>query len=189
MKRQRKEAVIEAILFTMGEAVEAARLAEVIEESVNDTKKILYEMIERMEKENRGITIIELEDAFQMCTKTNMYEDLIKIAKAPKKYVLTESVLETLSIVAYKQPVTRTEIEKVRGVNCDHAINRLIEFGLVTEIGRLDAPGRPLLFGTTEEFLRRFGLRSLEALPKMNPMQVEEFKQQALQEAEVQLGV
>ena len=97
--------------------------------------------------------------------------------------------METLSIIAYKQPVTRADIEKVRGVNCDHAINRLIEFNLVTELGRLDAPGRPLLFGTTEEFLRRFGINSLESLPEMNPMQVEEFKQQALQEVELQLGV
>lgn len=189
MERARKEAVIEAVLFTMGESVELSKLAEVIEESKSETKEIIYEMMERLQEENRGIMIIELEDSFQMCTKTEMYEDLIKIAKTPKKYVLTDSVLETLSIIAYKQPVTRMEIEKVRGVNCDHAINRLIEFGLVTEIGRLDAPGRPLLFGTTEEFLRRFGIQSLDALPEMNPMQLEEFKQQALQEAQIQLGV
>ena len=124
-----------------------------------------------------------------MCTKNEMYEYLVKIAKSPRKYVLTDSVLETLSIIAYKQPVTRAEVEKVRGVNSDHAINRLIEFELVTELGRMDAPGRPLLFGTTEEFLRRFGVPSLEELPSVNPMQVEEFKQQALQEVELQLGV
>ena len=146
-------------------------------------------MMDRYKEEDRGVQIIELEKSFQMCTKKEMYEYLIKIAKSPRKHVLTDSVLETLSIIAYKQPVTRADIEKVRGVNCDHAINRLIEFNLVTELGRLDAPGRPLLFGTTEEFLRRFGINSLESLPEMNPMQVEEFKQQALQEVELQLGV
>ena len=189
MEREQQEAVIEAVLFTMGESVEISKLAELIEESKATTKKIVYEMKEKLQQANRGIDIVELEDSFQMCTKTEMYEYLIKIAKSPRKYVLTDSVLETLSIIAYKQPVTRADVEKVRGVNCDHAINRLIEFNLVTELGRLDAPGRPLLFGTTEEFLRRFGIHSLEALPEMNPMQVEEFKQQALQEVELQLGV
>ena len=189
MERERQEAVIEAVLFTMGESVEISKLAELIEETKANTKKIVYEMKEKLQQSNRGIDIVELEDAFQMCTKTDMYDYLIKIAKSPRKYVLTDSVLETLSIIAYKQPVTRADVEKVRGVNCDHAINRLIEFNLVTELGRLDAPGRPLLFGTTEEFLRRFGINSLEALPEMNPMQVEEFKQQALQEVELQLGV
>ena len=89
-----------------------------------------------------------------------MYEYLLKVAKTPKKYVLTETLLETLSIIAYKQPVTKLDIERIRGVNCDHAVNRLIEFDLVTELGRMDAPGRPLLFGTTEQFLRSFGVKS-----------------------------
>ena len=189
MDRKRQEAVIEAVLFTMGESVEVSKLAELIEENEETTKEIVYDMKKKLQKSNRGIDIVELEDSFQMCTKTDMYEYLIKIAKSPKKYVLTDSVLETLSIIAYKQPVTRADIERVRGVSCDHAINRLIEYNLVTELGRLDAPGRPLLFGTTEEFLRRFGINSLESLPEMNPMQVEEFKQQAQQEIELQLGV
>ena len=189
MDRERQEAVIEAVLFTMGESVEISKLAELIEESKSKTKKIVYEMKEKLQQAGRGVDIVELGDSFQMCTKTEMYEYLIKIAKSPRKHVLTDSVLETLSIIAYKQPVTRADIEKVRGVNCDHAINRLIEYNLVAELGRLDAPGRPLLFGTTEEFLRRFGINSLDALPEMNPMQIEEFKQQALQEVELQLGV
>ena len=97
----------------------------------------------------------------KFCTKGEYYEYLIKIARAPKKHVLTDTLLETLSIVAYKQPVTRTEIERVRGVSCDHAVNKLLEYGLITELGRMDAPGRPLLFGTTEQFLRSFGVKSL----------------------------
>ncbi|MCI5584135.1 MAG: SMC-Scp complex subunit ScpB [Lachnospiraceae bacterium] len=189
MEREKQEAILEAVLFTMGESVELSKLAEVIEEDKKTTRKILYEMKEKMARSGRGIDIVELGEAFQMCTKTDMYEYLIKIAKSPRKYVLTDACLETLSIIAYKQPITRSEVEKVRGVSCDHAINRLIEFELVTELGRMDAPGRPLLFGTTEEFLRRFGISSLEALPEMNPMQVEEFKEQAIQEVTLQLGI
>lgn len=97
------------------------------------------------------------------------YENLIKVASAPKKQVLTDVVLETLSIIAYKQPVTKLEIEKIRGVKSDHAVNRLIEYNLVYEVGRLDAPGRPALFATTEEFLRRFGVGSTKDLPVINP--------------------
>ena len=189
MERERAQAVIEAVLFAMGDSVSIADLAIAVDESEKFVKEILEEMKVFYAESNRGIQIVELEDAVQLRTKDEFYEELIKVAAAPKKQTLTDALLETLSIIAYKQPVTRSDVEKIRGVNCDHAINRLIEFNLVTELGRLDAPGRPLLFGTTEEFLRRFGIHSLEALPEMNPMQVEEFKQQALQEVELQLGV
>lgn len=189
MEKEKQEAVIEAVLFTMGESVDLKRLAELVEDTPVNTKKLIYEMKDKMDKENRGISIIELEDAFQMCTKVEMYEYLIKIAKTSRKYVLSETVLETLSIIAYKQPVTRLDIEKIRGVNCDHAVNRLVEFNLVKELGRLDAPGRPLLFGTTEQFLRSFGVKSLEELPELNPVQIEEFKEQAEQEIKLQLNI
>ena len=98
-------------------------------------------------------------------------------------------VLETLSIIAYKQPITKAEIEKIRGVSCDHAVSKLVEYNLVNEVGRLDAPGRPMLFGTTEEFLRSFGVHSIDELPVLNEDQVEEFKHQAEQEAEMKLEV
>lgn len=189
MERQRAEAVLEAILFTMGDSVEVTRLAEVIEEEVKETKIILMDMKEKYEEENKGITLIELEDSVQLCTKPEMYDYLIRIAKTPRKYTLTDTLLETLSIVAYKQPITRLEIERIRGVSCDHAVNRLVEFKLITEVGRLDAPGRPLLFGTTEEFLRSFGVKSLEELPELNVVQMEEFKQQAEAEVQMQLDI
>lgn len=185
MERAKAEAVIEAVLFTMGESVEISRLAELIEEDVRTTKKIIREMSEKYEACERGIKLMQFEDAVQLCTKAEMYEYLIKIAKTPKKLTLTDTILETLSIIAYKQPVTRIEIERVRGVSCEYAINKLLEYDLITELGRLDAPGRPLLFGTTEQFLRCFGVESLEDLPEMNPVQLEEFKAQA--EAEIQL--
>ena len=189
VEKQKAEAVIEAVLFTMGDSVEVARLAEAVGENVGETKKILENMKQKYEEQGRGITMIELEDSVQLCTKPEMYEYLIKVAKTPKKFVLTDTLLETLSIIAYKQPVTKLEIEKIRGASCEHAVNRLLEFSLITEVGRLDAPGRPLLFGTTEEFLRSFGVKSIEELPKLNAVQVEEFKQQAEAEVELKLDI
>ena len=189
MDRARTEAVIEAVLFTMGESVEVSKLADVIEEDVKTTNEILDQMAVRYNEEDRGIVLTRLDDSVQLCTKSDMYEYLIKIAKAPRKMVLTDTVLETLSIVAYKQPVTRVEIERIRGVSCDHAINKLLEYDLITELGRLDAPGRPLLFGTTEQFLRSFGVKSLEELPELNPVQMAEFKQQAEAEVQLQLDI
>ncbi|HKM34938.1 MAG TPA: SMC-Scp complex subunit ScpB [Lachnospiraceae bacterium] len=185
MERQSAMAVLEAILFTMGESVELSRLAATLEMDKSEVKEILEEMQNSYEQDDRGIMLIWLENSVQLTTKSSMYEYLIKIAKTPRKMMLTETVLETLSIIAYRQPVTRLEIETIRGVSCDHAINKLMDYDLITELGRLDAPGRPLLFGTTEQFLRCFGVKSLDELPELSTMQVEEFKQQA--EAEVGL--
>ena len=167
------EGIIEAVLFAMGDSVELGQIALAIEHDEETTRKIIHQMMDRYETEDRGIRIIELEDAFQMCTKKEMYEYLIRVAKQPKKYVLTDVLLETLSIIAYKQPVTKLEIEKIRGVKSDHAVNKLVEYDLVYEVGRLDAPGKPILFGTTEEFLRRFSIQSADDLPTLNPEQVE----------------
>lgn len=189
MEKQKAQAVMESILFTMGDSVEIARLAEVTGEDLKTTKETLEEMKAAYERDDRGITLVSLEDSVQLCTKPDMYEYLIRVAKTPRKFVLTDTLLETLSIVAYKQPVTRLEIERIRGVSCDHAVNRLLEYGLITEVGRLDAPGRPLLFGTTEEFLRSFGVKSLEELPELNTVQMEEFKQQAEAEVQLQLDI
>ena len=129
-----------------------------------------------------------------MGTKSSMYEYLINITHVPKKHVLTDVLLETLSIIAYKQPITKLAIENIRGVKSDHAVNKLVEYNLVCEIGRLDAPGRPIVFGTTEDFLRNFGINSLDEspsldeLPIINSDKVEDFKAQALEEAEEQLS-
>lgn len=189
MERAKAKAVIEAVLFTMGESIEVSKLAELIEEDLRTTKSILKEMAEQYEQEERGIMLTWFETAVQLCTKADMYDYLIQIAKSPRKMNLTDTMLETLSIIAYKQPVTRVEIEKVRGVSCDHAINKLLEYDLIMELGRLDAPGRPLLFGTTEQFLRCFGVKSLEELPELNPVQLEEFKAQAEAEIQLQLDI
>lgn len=183
------EAIIEAILFTMGDSVEVSRIAKVIEQDVNTTKKIIHNLMDKYEEEDRGIRIIELEDSYQMCTKKEMYEYLIQIAKQPRRYVLTDVVLETLSIIAYKQPITKIEIERIRGVKSDHAVNKLIEYNLVAEVGRMDTPGRPILFGTTEEFLRRFSVQSVDELPGITPEKVEDFKAEAEDEIQLKLNL
>lgn len=183
------EAVLESILFTMGGSVELGKLAEVLELEKEETKNILEQMKRRYEEEDRGITITELNGAYQMCTKPQMYDYLIKIAKQPKRYALTDVLLETLSIIAYKQPITKAEIEKIRGVSCEHAVSRLVEYNLVCELGRLDAPGRPLLFGTTEEFLRSFGVSSIDELPILNQDQLENFKREAEEEMQMKMDI
>lgn len=189
MSENNKEAVVEAILFTMGDSVPVDRLASVLDMDKNQTWELLRAMMQKYQSENRGIQIIELEDCVQMCTKPEMYESIIRIAKQPKKQVLTDVLLETLAIVAYKQPVTRLEIEKIRGVKSDHAVNKLIEYNLIAEMGRLDVPGRPILFGTTEEFLRCFGVQSVDELPLLSPEKLEDFKQEAEEEMNAKISV
>ena len=189
MDNNEMEAIIEGILFTMGDSVEPSKIAKALEVETKEVVECLDLMMQKYEEENRGIRLMKLDDSYQMCTSPNIYEYLIKIAKQPKKYVLTDVLLETLSMIAYKQPVTKSEIEKIRGVSCGHSVNKLVEYNLVTELGRLDAPGRPMLFGTTEDFLRSFGVSSIDELPELNVVQMEEFRQEAEKEAKIALDI
>ena len=173
------KAAIEAVLFAMGNSVEFGTLAKALETEVSEVRSLVQEMADDYSSSERGIEIIILEDACQLCTKKDYYEQLIRIAMHPKKITLTDVMLETLSIIAYKQPVTKAEIEKIRGVKCDHAVNKLIEYDLVKELGRLDAPGRPILFGTTEEFLRSLGVENTDDLPSLDPVKLADFKAEA----------
>ena len=173
------EAAVEAVLFTMGTSVETSRLAAAIEQDEQTTRRLVRNMMDKYNAKDRGICIIELEDSFQMCTKKEYYDNLIRVVSQPKKHTLTDSALETLSIIAYKQPVTKIEIENIRGVNSDRAVSKLVELGLVKEVGRLDAPGRPMLFGTTEDFLRSFGVQSIDELPTISEDMVEQYKEEA----------
>lgn len=177
------EAAIEAVLFATGHSVPIEQLADILNMKQAEVRESIANLKQKYDAEDRGITITELEDSVQLGTKGEYYEYLMKLAKHPKHYSLSDTVIETLSIVAYKQPVTRGEIEKIRGVSCDHALNKLIEYDLIEEVGRLDAPGKPLLFGTTEQFLRSFGVKSIGELPTVSPEMVEDFKNQAEAEA------
>ena len=183
------KAAVEAILFTMGDTVELSKIAAALEVSPEEAKAVIEDLASDYERDGRGMKIIELEGAYQMCTRPELYDYLIRVAKQPKKFIMTDVLLETLSIIAYKQPVTKGEIEKIRGVSCDHSVNKLMEYNLVKEVGRLNVPGRPILLGTTEEFLRCFGLSGVDDLPDFNPDMVNEFKNQAEQEIGLQLNI
>ena len=181
-----EEAIVEAVLFTMGKSVELKQLAAALDRDTDTARAVVERLKTRYEEENRGMQIIKLEDSYQMCTRAQYYDNLIRVASTPKKQVLTDVVLETLSIIAYKQPVTKLEIEKIRGVKSDHAVNRLIEYNLVYEVGRLDAPGRPALFATTEEFLRRFGVGSTKELPEIKSGQLDELRLETEEELKLE---
>lgn len=163
------EAIVEGLLFASGESVSIKRLCEVTSTDGKTMESLLKLMCDKYEGDNtRGIRIIKLEDSYQLCTKREYY-DYIKILKEKKRRAsLSGAGLEVLSVIAYNQPVTRSTLEFIRGVNSDGALNNLISAGLVEEVGRLDAPGRPILFGTTEEFLRCFNLSSLSELPDVD---------------------
>ncbi|MCI5504315.1 MAG: SMC-Scp complex subunit ScpB [Eubacterium sp.] len=181
--------IIEAILFTIGESVTLDRLASVLEKDPEDLKVILEEMKIDYSAEERGICLIELDGAYQICTKIETYDYVRKLVSQPKKRSLTDVMLETLSIIAYKQPVTKQEIEAIRGVKCDFAVNKLIEYKLVKELGRLETLGRPIVFGTTEEFLRCFGVSSIEELPDIDEVTKQSFMDEAMEEVSAALNV
>ena len=180
---------LEAVLFAMGDPVETSVLAEALEKSVPETAELLSRLQERYRSEEYGVQLLCLDDSWQLATKKQYFEPLVRIAKHPRKPVLTDVLMETLAIIAYKQPVTRTEIEKIRGVSCEHAVNRLMDYELIRELGRLQVPGRPILLGTTETFLRYFGLDSTEELPVLSPVELEDFKAEAEAEMKIQVDV
>ena len=182
LDEKREEAIVEAVLFTMGKSVELRQLAAALGTDTERAEAAVRRLQIRYEAEKRGMQITQLEDSWQMATRAEYYENLIRVAATPKKQILTDVVLETLSIIAYKQPITKLEIEKIRGVKSDHAVNKLIEYNLVYEVGRLDVPGRPALFATTEEFLRRFGVGSTKELPEPAPGRIDEFRMEAEEE-------
>lgn len=179
MTKSEMKTAVEAILFAMGDAVPLADLAGALEEPEIIVKDAIEEMIEEKRSAESGIEIIELDGCYQMCTKKDLYKYLIKLVQIPKDYRLTDVQLETLSIIAYKQPITKADIEKIRGVSSEHTVNRLLETGLIEESGRMQAPGRPMLFVTTQEFLRRFGMGSTDELPDINSEKMETFKMEA----------
>lgn len=189
MDKNQIKSALEAVLFTTGKAESTADLAKALETDRDTIIETIRELSLEYEENGRGIRIIELEDAWQMCTNPAFYDVLIRLELQPRKPHLTDVQLETLSVIAYRQPVTKAEIERIRGVNSDRAVNKLIEYNLVRELGRAKLPGRPILFGTTEEFLRSFGVSSKEDLPDINPVILEDFRAEAESEAAVNVDV
>ena len=177
MRLSELEAVVESILFVSGEAVELGVIADAIEMDKATTKAIIRTLADKYEEEQRGIRIVELEGAYQMCTAPQCFEFIRSIYKSTRRQGLTQSLLETLAIVAYRQPVTKAQIEEIRGVSADHAVNKLVEKGLICEVGRMDTPGRPITFGTTKDFLRYFGFSSTKELPEFQESSIDEILQ------------
>lgn len=166
LSRERQR-VVEAVLFAMGGAVDGPSLAKACGCDARTARSAARQLQSAYEAANGALLIREYDGSFQMCTNPRYYDNLIRLVSAPKKPVLTDVVMETLSIIAFKSPATKVMIERIRGVKSDHAVNKLVEYGLIEEVGRLDAPGRPALFAPTEEFYRRFGVSSKQDLPKL----------------------
>ena len=171
------ECIIEAMLFAAGDPVSLDNLAKALEISEEDVSAAVNALQTRYDEEHRGMQILVLENAFQMTTRPEYYPQVQKLFRSGQKITLSETQLETLAIVAYKQPVTKQEIEDIRGVRSDAVVNRLVEYNLITEKGRRKTPGRPVLFGTTDEFLRNFGYSTLKDLPHLDPANAEEMEQ------------
>ncbi len=159
------EAIIEGLLFAAGDPLPLERIAQILELDRKAARLILSNMIVSFQNSKRGVMLRELDGSYQLCTRAEHYEYIRKLVEPRQKQALSQAAFETLSIVAYNQPVTRAKIEMIRGVNSDSSITRLIERNLVREAGRMDTPGKPIIYETTEEFLRSFGFRSVKDLP------------------------
>jgi segregation and condensation protein B len=159
--------IIESLLFASGEAMKLKDISVIIEQELNYTKELLKDMHINYEVESRGIKLIRINDEYQLVTKPQNSDYIQKLLKTNIRQSLSQASLETLAIVAYKQPITRVDIDEIRGVKSDSAISKLIEKGLIKESGRLDVPGRPILFVTTDDFLKQFNLYNIKELPPL----------------------
>ncbi len=161
------ENILEAVLFASGDAVQVDKLAEIINQDKKTTLRILSNMEMKYKNGSRGIMLRPIGTGYQLCTKSEYDEYIAHLGFARKKQGLSQAAYEALAIIAYHQPVTRARVEQIRGVNSDNVIVNLVEKNLICELGRQDSPGRPKLYGTTDEFLRTFGFASIKDLPRV----------------------
>ena len=181
MKENAKK-IIEAILFSAGRSVSIKEITVALEISPNEIIELIEELKNEYESQNRGMEIIKINDSYQMCAKKELYEYIAPIFDKKSKPNLSNASLEILSIIAYNPNITRAEIETIRGVNCDGTIYKLLEYNLIEESGKLDAPGRPTTYVTTEKFLKMFGLTSLEELPELPKYKLDQNQQIVIDE-------
>lgn len=167
MDEREKMGLIESILFVSGDAVPAKKIAEYLDMDIRNARKLLEKLIDVFNFERRGLQVIKVNDSYQLATRPEYGQYIKSFFGAEEKQTLSQAVLETLSIIAYRQPITRMDIELIRGVKCEYAINVLISKDMIREVGRMDTPGKPILYGTTDTFLKSFGLSSLEELPPL----------------------
>lgn len=177
MEINKLKSMIEAILFAAGRPVAKNEIVLALEISEEDVENIIQNMQEEYRNESRGIELIKVEDSYQLCTKKELYEYVYPVLDKRNKPNLSNAALETLSIIAYNPKITRAEIEAIRGVSADACVYKLLEYGLIEEAGKIDLPGKPMSYKTTNEFLRMFGYSSLEDLPELPRYKLDENKQ------------
>ncbi|MDK2984657.1 MAG: segregation and condensation protein [Clostridia bacterium] len=170
MFKDETKAIIESLLFVSSEPLHLDTISEIVGAPKDDIIPLLEEMKKDLEKKDRGILLLEIGNGYQLATKPQYYEFIEKLYK-PNISPLSQAALETLAIIAYRQPITRSEIEIIRGVKCDRVLTTLLERGLIEEQGRKEGPGRPILYGTSDKFLSYFGLTSLDELPDVEEFQ------------------
>ncbi len=177
MDKNKLKGIIEAILFAAGREVKLNELMSALELSQDEVVELIESMKLEYENESKGIQIINVDGAYQLCTKKEYYDFIYPVFDKRSKPNLSQAALETLSIIAYNPKITRAEIEAIRGVNSDGTIYKLLDYNLIEDSGKLDAPGRPTTYSTTKEFLRMFGLESLDALPELPRYKLDENQQ------------
>ena len=182
MDLKKEQAIIEAMLFSSGREVTIKEIMNILEIGSEDIEKIMQNMKSKYVSENSGIELIKIEDAYQLCTKKDLYEYIYPLFDNRAKPTISNAALETLSIIAYNPKITRAQIEAIRGVSSDGTVYKLLEFGLIEEAGRLDAPGRPTTYKVTNEFMKMFGISSLDELPELPRYKLDENEQIVIDE-------
>lgn len=175
----RYESIVESLLFISGDPLSIKEISSIIECSTSYTKELLEGMSKKYDKENRGIRLVYINNTYQLVSKPENSDFVQKLLKTNIRQSLSQAALETLAIVAYKQPVTRIEIDDIRGVKSDSAVVSLIEKSLIEDVGRKEVLGRPIMYGTTSEFLKHFGLESLKDLPVIDTLDIEKYSDDA----------
>ena len=182
MEKEKIKGIIEAILFAVGREVKVNEIMSALEISYEEIIMAIESLKTDYEKEKSGLSIIKVEDAYQLCTKKEYYEYIYPVFDKRSMPNLSNAALETLSIIAYNPKITRAEIETIRGVNTDGTIYKLLDYNLIEEAGKLDAPGKPMTYRTSKEFLRMFGISSLDELPELPKYKLDENRQIVIDE-------
>ncbi|MDO4607900.1 MAG: SMC-Scp complex subunit ScpB [Clostridia bacterium] len=167
MNKQQTIAALEAVLFASGDPISIERLSQAFEIRPEDIEKHINELEKKYEAQNSGVYVVRLENTYQLVSREEYAPYIKKVFDIKRRTPLSSAALEVLAVIAYNQPVTRSFIEQVRGVDCSGVVTTLVEKGLIEERGRLELPGRPLLYGTTKTFLRSFSLNDLSDLPPL----------------------
>lgn len=162
------ECIIESMIFSYGDALSIDKICEILELDKKTARNLMKNFMDKYNSADRGIIIREINDKYQMCSNPKYFDYVSKLYQIRQKQALSQAAYEVLSIIAYNQPITRAKIEQIRGVNSDSAVTRLLERNLVKEAGKLDIPGRPRLYETTDEFLKCFGFKSVRDLPMLD---------------------